>query len=539
MKMQNRILALALSGVLVVSGFAGCGKTNTATTDSTATTSATTAQATQAKEPVEISVEIFDKGIVPASEGTVDNNRWTKWVNEQVAKIGLKVKFYPVPRNEEVTKINLLLASGSAPDMMYTYNDGALKDWASKGGLYELDEAVKNFGPNIQSKIWDSKPGVKDGGIVQGKLYAICGGTTVYSGNTLFMRKDWLDAVKLGLPTNVDEFYNALKTFKEKMPAINGVKDIVPLATPLTKLEGSGAYLNMGAVLSAFGVEDDYAMVDGQVLPKELQPGYRDYLIYMNKLYKEGLIDSEFALDSDGKRSKEQIFGGKTGAVSINYNWINVTSGAGERLNHDSVANDPNVEWYPVKAFADKNGKTHRTLIPPYGYRLMVPKTSTKVNEVVKYIDWLAAGGAETLFFGVEGEHYTKVNGVNVAKDPEYNKNTLGYLNYEIAAARPFTFDGNYFKTLDPNKKFGEISELAAKLNREDARNRILFDRAIVSGTKYEAQLKKLTEKAVVQAITGNDPGKEYDNFKTEYLKTGGQEFIDEMTKVYNEMNKK
>lgn len=537
MKMQNRILALMLGCILIITSFAGCGKTETATSSSTTQASTTTvAQESKAQELVEISVEIFDKGIVPATEGTVDNNRWTKWVNEQVAKIGLKIKFYPVPRNEEITKVNLLLASGDAPDMLYTYNDAALKDWASQGGLHELDEAVKNYGPNIQSKIWDAKPGVKDGGMVQGKLYAVCGGTTIYTGNTLFMRKDWLNSVNLNIPTNTDEFYNALKTFKEKIPGIKGVKDIVPLTAPIG---GTGASLNIGALLSAFGVEDDFMMVDGQLLPMELQPGYKDYLIYMNKLYKEGLIDSEFALDTDGKRSREQTYGGKTGAWSGNYNWINVTSGAGERLNHDSVANDPNVEWYPVKSFADKNGNYHRVITPPYGYRLIVPKTSDKVNEVVKYIDWLAAEGAETLFFGVEGEHYTKVNGINVPKDAEYNKNTLGYLNYEIAAARPFTFDGNYFKTMDSNKKFGEISEYAAKLNREDARTKIIFDRAIESGTKYGAQLNKLIQSSVVKVLTSKDPGKDYDNFKAEYLKNGGQEYIDEITKIYNEMTKK
>jgi putative aldouronate transport system substrate-binding protein len=486
------------------------------------------------KPLTEISVEIFDRGIVPPEEGTITNNRWTKWTNEQLAKIGLKANFYPVPRNEEITKVNLLLASGDAPDMLYTYSDDALKQWASSGGLHELDEAVKKYGQHIQSNIWDKKPGVKECGMVEGKLYAICGGTTIYTSNMLFMRKDWLDKVGLGIPKNPDELYEALRAFKEKDPGGAG-KGVVPLTVPIA---GTGAQINIAGLLSAYGVEDDLAYVDGKLLPKELQPGYRDYLIYMNKLYKEGLIDPEFALDTDGKRSREQTFGGKTGAWAGNYNWINVTSGTGERLNHDSVKNDPNVEWVPLKPFTDKSGKIHQVVTPPYGYRIIVPKSSKKLNEVVQYIDWMAKEGAETLFFGVENEHYVLKNGIKVPKDAAYNAKSLSYINYEISATRPFTFDGKYFKTLDDNAKFGAISEEADKINREGARNRILFDRPIAAASKYKAELDKLVQKTVVQAITGSDPGKQYDDFKTAYLKNGGQEYIDEMTKVYKEMNK-
>ncbi|MDF2923243.1 MAG: family 1 extracellular solute-binding protein [Paenibacillaceae bacterium] len=537
MKRYAKTVHMSLAAALLLTG-AACSKENKEAASSTqpAGTAAATAAAAASKGPLkEISVEIFDRGVVPPEEGTIADNRWTRWVNEQVGKLGLKVNYYPVPRNEEITKVNLLLAAGEAPDMLYTYNDDSLKQWANSGGLHELDEAVKQYGPNIQSKLWDQKPGVKDAGIVNGKLYAIAGGTTIYTSNMLFMRKDWLDKVGLGIPKTPEEFYQALKAFKDKDPGGAGKDNVVPLTVSMSS---TSAQLNVAGLLSAFGVEDDLAYIDGKLVPRELQSGYKNYLVYMNKLYKEELIATEFALDTDGKRSKEQTFGGKAGAWSGNYNWINVTSGAGERLNHDSVQNDPNVEWHPVAPFADQTGKIHQVVTPPYGYRIIVPKTSKKVNEVVQYIDWMVKEGADTLFFGVENEHYTLKDGIRVPKDTAYNAKTLSYINYEISAVRPFTFDGNYFKALDGNTKFGAISEAAAKINREGARNKILFDRPIAAASKYKTELDKLTQKAVVQAITGADPERIYEDFKAAYLKNGGQEYIDEMTGVYKEMNK-
>ena len=44
-----------------------------------------------------ITVSVFDRGNVPASEGTYENNRWTKFINENS---GVNVKWVPIPRNE-------------------------------------------------------------------------------------------------------------------------------------------------------------------------------------------------------------------------------------------------------------------------------------------------------------------------------------------------------------------------------------------------------------------------------------------------------
>ena len=47
----------------------------------------------------------------------------TRWIKTRVrSKLGFEVEFVPVPRGQEVEQLNLLMASGRAPDIGYTYS---------------------------------------------------------------------------------------------------------------------------------------------------------------------------------------------------------------------------------------------------------------------------------------------------------------------------------------------------------------------------------------------------------------------------------
>lgn len=532
--MRKKGLSLAsimLAILMVASVLAGCSGKGEPETTSQKEQSSNPSDKSAPKALTEIKVEIFDRGNVPPEEGTIENNRWTKWINEEMNVQGIKVTFYPIPRKEEVTKLNVLLASGDAPDMVYTYDENAFHNYAESGGLHDLTELVDTYGPNIK-KFWEDNPGVKDVGMHKGKLFAITGGGPIPLGNMLYMRKDWLDAVGLGIPKTADEFYNALKAFKEKDPGNVGKDNVVPLTIATG---GVGASLNVEALQSAFGIVPN-DLVDGHIVPVEVQPGYKDYVVFMNKLYKEGLIAKEFALDTDGKKSKEQTFNGQVGAWSGNLNWINSISGGGNALNHEMVGKFPDVEWVHVDHFADSSGNQHKVVTTDPGFKIMIPKSSKHAIEVIKYLDWMAAKGGETLFFGLENEHYILKDGAKVPKDAEYNAKTLGYLSWDISVIRPFKYDGNYLKAVDPNPKFGEISKQAYNQYANGGTPRLSYDRTIEAQLKYGATLDKLKLQGPVKAITSDNPEKVFDEFKAEFLESGGQPYIDETTQVFKEM---
>jgi putative aldouronate transport system substrate-binding protein len=65
-----------------------------------------------------ITATIYDRGNIPSSEGTIENNKITKWINEAGP---VDVKFVAVPRTESEQKLNTLFAGGGAPDLILEY----------------------------------------------------------------------------------------------------------------------------------------------------------------------------------------------------------------------------------------------------------------------------------------------------------------------------------------------------------------------------------------------------------------------------------
>jgi putative aldouronate transport system substrate-binding protein len=96
--------------VAVIAAFAlvaaGCGGKSTGASSDSAAKAGEGGGAGQAPEKRgSITVSLYDRGSVPADEGTMDNNRWTKWVNENGP---VDVKYVTVPRWESIQKFNVM-----------------------------------------------------------------------------------------------------------------------------------------------------------------------------------------------------------------------------------------------------------------------------------------------------------------------------------------------------------------------------------------------------------------------------------------------
>lgn len=70
-----------------------------------------------------IRVSIWERGNAPEGQKITDT-MMTRWINEQVKSLGIEVEYVPLPRSEEAEKLNVWMASGSAPDVVLTYSPG-------------------------------------------------------------------------------------------------------------------------------------------------------------------------------------------------------------------------------------------------------------------------------------------------------------------------------------------------------------------------------------------------------------------------------
>ena len=153
-----------------------------------------------------------------------------------------------------------------------------------KGAIEPLNDYIDS-NPYL-SAITKKRPEVR-GSITapDGKIYCwpryLEGRTKCFAG--WFVRQDWLDELKLQAPDDLDQVYEVLKAFKTRDANCK----------PFTR--------DPRVFIWAYGVgsrgpncpTDFYH--DGDVVKfGPIQPQYREALVYINKLFKEGLIDDEY-----------------------------------------------------------------------------------------------------------------------------------------------------------------------------------------------------------------------------------------------------
>ncbi|NSW90555.1 MAG: extracellular solute-binding protein [Firmicutes bacterium] len=187
-------------------------------------------------------------------------------------------------------KKNLALATGDLPDI---FLDGISKSdedtYGPQGVFLKINEYIDDYGPNIK-KAFEKYPLLKKAvTAIDGNIYAL--GMVTYTMTQgdwkMHINKKWLDNLNLKVPETVEDFYNVLVAFS-KYDAN---------AIPMTD---NGFERMNGWLMPAFG--ETYGRGDGRVLSikdgkvvfTRASEGYKQYLMFLRKLYKEKLLDNTF-----------------------------------------------------------------------------------------------------------------------------------------------------------------------------------------------------------------------------------------------------
>ncbi|RTE10283.1 extracellular solute-binding protein [Paenibacillus whitsoniae] len=526
---------LGASAVLLVltSMLSACSNGSKETTS--ASSSATAATSSASKEPVTLKIEVFDRGNAPAGAGPVDNNFWTQWIQKNFGDPNnIKLQFIPVPRNQEVDKLNVLMASGDAPDMVFTYDQPTINNYVKNGGLTDLGKLIDDNGPNLKKFLGQD---VLNYGIFSGKQYTIPAKRPLQFTQSSYIRKDWLDKLGMPVPKTTDEFYKTMKAFKEKDPGQTGGKVIPYDFSAMNGTNITTAGLLISSFVKKISEEDFYAV------PELLKPGYKEGVQFLNKMNQEGLINPDFALDKDGKTFEKDVANGLVGAFTALAAHPNLMGNGG--VLDTLKKNVPGAEFVAMDPFTNEEGKHPKGIYDPIGAYIIVPKTSKHAAEVVKYLDWMSKPDVLfTLQNGIEGQHYTLENGFPKAITTDEAKKTF-YNNTDIAMISNGKDFGSKDKNIDAAAiQFPNYKELAKQtiINAlNDGYTNPRFDRPIDAEIKNAKTLSDKAQEAVVKSVLAKPEefSKTFDAITAEYLKIGGQAMIDEKRAAYKDMKKK
>lgn len=485
-----------------------------------------------AADVVNLSVEVFDR----AAPGFVANNNWqTRWIQEQVLKeLNIKVEFVTVPRGQEVDKLNLLMAAGQAPDISYTYNESLVTNYIKQKGLADLTKLLPQVAPDLKKYLGSELLAFGEWGGKQWAIPAKRVFTGAYSG---FIRKDWLDALKLKVPSTSDELYTVLKAFREKDPGKVGQNRIIPLAITIDR---DNIHWTSNLIWEAFRKYKGISEETNASSERWTMPGHKDAIRFLNKLYNEKLLSPNFVLDKDGQQYVKDIVQGVVGVCF--HNWDNVYR-ANPGMVNELAKNVPGASLVPFEIQNNETKAYSKWKYNPNGLFIFVPKASEKKAEAaLRYLNWMSR--PDVLYFlqnGKEGIHFEKiVNGVPVNFIPQdklpdaekWNTNDI-----------PILVNGKELGSLDKNLEalslaytgFEALAKQAATISMRDAYVGFRFDEILVNEPKYRASLNNKGAEIFSKSITAKpgDFNKVYDALVAEYMAAGGRLIEEEKRLAY------
>ncbi|MNI07922.1 Lipoprotein LipO precursor [compost metagenome] len=436
-------------------------------------------------------------------------------------KTGYKVQYDMLPQDKADDKLNLLIASGEPYDYVFINGGSSGKalfsDYAKRGALTELGPLLDKFGPNIKAAISpDSWEAVK----VEGKIYAIPTSASDTVGNDLIIRQDWLEKLNLTMPTTIEEFTAVLKEFKEKDPGGNGDKNI-PFST-------RGDYPMLPNLNGAFGIANSYNDVGGKLVPAPLDPKFKEYLAYMNDLFKQGVLEKEFAINKDANL-KEKFTSGRVGIIPAH--WAEIPT-----LTDTLQKNQPNAKIAYIPPLKGKDGVSG---ISSSGGGLdritFIPKSSKHIEDTVKYLNAkLEKETHKLIAIGEEGKHYTFKDGAYSPILPIFNDERNQANNYLTGVDEvnyPIYWQARVRK--DP-RLYTAWESINAKLPAAVKKPDLLAMAPYMTEyTRNYQSLGTLVNEYAVKVIVGGEPLTGLEAFQQKYKTTGGDVSLKEINDWY------
>lgn len=304
---------------------------------------------------------------------------------------GLTLEFIELAAGTAGEKVPLMLSGGDMPNVFWALiSDSQILQ--NSGQFVALEEMLETYAPNclktyneITSADWKQIMTTPDG-----HIYGMLGRYESLFENTgdgiQIINQKWLDAVGKKIPTNLEEYKDVLKAFRDGDPNGNGQADEIPYGfcedmwcASLTNDMGQFGMGHGGATGNAASTM--YTIIDGQVGPAVNTPEYREYLEYYHDLYAEGLIDQE------GFSMNNEVFANKikNGQVGTYYSWTAL----------EYLSSEQEKDWVvlpTMKAHEDTvavaNGEIDRSTIQKNKW--VITKTCDHPEAALRLWDYLA-----------------------------------------------------------------------------------------------------------------------------------------------------
>ncbi|MBO9605279.1 MAG: extracellular solute-binding protein [Paenibacillaceae bacterium] len=312
--MKKRLLVGLVASTAAFSVLAGCSGNDPAPAASASPSAGATTAKDEVKYPASLTYWVAMNANVSATMKTFAEME----VYKQMEKItGTKVEFQHPPVGQDKEQLNLLLAAGNMPDVIeYQWTitpkgpDQAIQDKK----ILRLNELIEKHAPNLTKLLKDNPEFRKAITTDDGNIYVmpyLSPDESVRVFNGPAMRQDWLDKLSLKAPTTLQEWEAVLIAFRDKDPNGNGKKDEIPLLFDPKLVDYGHGFVG------AYGITSTFYVDGGKIKYGPTDPKFKEYLTLLNRWYKEGLFDKDYAT-LDQKLKDAKMTEGVVGSMAMN-----------------------------------------------------------------------------------------------------------------------------------------------------------------------------------------------------------------------------
>lgn len=404
---MKRLLAILLVLTLSLSLFSGC------------TAGGESEESRGGKdEQVTLTIGIPQNSLVD----DYDTNSFTEWLEE---KTGYNLEFVLFQSGQGDYKSQLstyTLTGEPLPDILWNFNlgDAVYREYGESGYFLDISEMLNDktksevfwnsfekldetFQKNILRRITE-----EDGSIYV--LPRIEETEIDIIDYMVFINKTWLKNLNLDMPSDTESLYQVLKAFKTQDPNGNGMADEIPIIG----LSGAGGRDVTDWIINMFTYHNSVLTLNtdknGKLYAPQTTDEYREALIYMNKLCKEGLLSTScWTMSYPDMRALINPVAGTDQKIGV---WVGHPTLVLEQ-NHDGVS-----DWtaMPIwgNAIINENANTRTCFITSdcehveEAWDLLMTMYSEEGAKRMRYgeegVDWVAADPGTKSFLGYDAE---------------------------------------------------------------------------------------------------------------------------------------
>lgn len=536
MNMKKLAATVGVSALLLSSAAACSGKDN----KETAPPASQGASSSAAGANVEVTtIKMLDANVTFAAGENIENNIWTRAAK---AEYGITVKYkWTAPSDQYNEKVALMLNTSDLPDFLQLDATG-YRQALDAGLLADLSEVYDKYAsPALKERMNLDGGDALRAGTKDGKLYAIvqANSWSTDSEQLLYIRKDWLDRLKLEPPKTVDEVAEIARAFVQDDPDGDGQADTLGLGMTLQNYRG---FLNGNNAYKSIWMPD----ADGSLVYSSIRPEMKAALAKLQQMYKDGLIDKEFYAKSYDA-FKQDITSGKIGMLYENY--------VAPLTLMESWDADKKADWqvYPQPALDEASYPAKSEVKNGFSYYLVASKKMKHPEALIQLLNLFVDKQSNDADYitDAEGRMVHAYSPVNIST-PDNNLYNQRLIADAIEKNDPSGLPAQTKQNYDNVKRMQEgstdkidwgLGHIFAPESTLSVLDRYYFTpkhyvkdawygSPTPAMTKYLAALNDLEDQTFTKIIKGQSIDS-FDKFVTQWKAEGGDEITKEVNEAY------